>query len=323
MAWKEGASSREAVVEFCLVIENPNCTESEILAAMAEMNTMIPTWQDETFGVQLYLGDCRNILPLLPAVDSVITDPPYGIEAHTKQRRVRWGGQGRGSRYEASRQVCMEPLSFEPLSFEPLSFEPLSFEPLSFEPLSSELRYCVGSHIARLTKRWSLIFCQCEAAQLWKTSLEPMVYKRTAVWIKPDAMPQYSGDRPGMGYESIVCCHANGRSKWNGGGRVGVFTHNKNSKGKHVHETQKPVTLMCELVALFTDSGESIFDPFMGSGSTGVAAVQLGRKFTGIEISPKYFKVAVERIRKAIIDVQNGPIFAAHEPAKFALEIEQ
>jgi site-specific DNA-methyltransferase (adenine-specific) len=56
---------------------------------------------------------------------------------------------------------------------------------------------------------------------------------------------------------------------------------------------------MSELVGLFSDYGETVLDPFMGSGSTGVACVKLGRKFIGVEISPEYFDIACERIRKA------------------------
>ena len=224
----------------------------------------------------LYLGDCLSVLPLIESVDSVICDPPYEAEAHTLQRRVKRGPHSAGI---DDRKALNTPLSFEPLSF--------------------ENREKYGAEIFRLTKRWALVFCQCEAAQLWRKALEPMKYRRTAVWIKPDGMPQYSGDRPGMGYESLVCCHAEGRSKWNGGGRVGVFVHNKNSGGKHEHETQKPESLMRELVSLFTDPEETILDPFMGSGTTGVACAQLGRKFIGIEIEPRYFDIACKRIEAA------------------------
>jgi DNA modification methylase len=56
---------------------------------------------------------------------------------------------------------------------------------------------------------------------------------------------------------------------------------------------------MGELAELFTSAGDSILDPFMGSGTTGVAAVKLGRKFIGIEIEPKYFDIACRRINDA------------------------
>jgi DNA modification methylase len=64
------------------------------------------------------------------------------------------------------------------------------------------------------------------------------------------------------------------------------------------HPTQKPVSLLLDLVGLC--GGETILDPFMGSGTTGVAAVKLGRKFIGIEIEPKYFDIACRRIQAAL-----------------------
>ena len=56
---------------------------------------------------------------------------------------------------------------------------------------------------------------------------------------------------------------------------------------------------MRELVSLFSDENATVLDPFMGSGSTGVACMNLGRKFIGIEIEPRYFDIACERIKAA------------------------
>lgn len=67
-----------------------------------------------------------------------------------------------------------------------------------------------------------------------------------------------------------------------------------------VHPTQKPLKVLSHLVRLATKPGDVIFDPFMGVGSTGVAALQLRRRFTGIEIDPQYFKTANKRIEEAI-----------------------
>lgn len=64
------------------------------------------------------------------------------------------------------------------------------------------------------------------------------------------------------------------------------------------HPTQKPLPLMTWCLGFLPDA-ETILDPFMGSGTTGVACVKLGRKFTGIELDPDYFEIACERIRKA------------------------
>lgn len=75
----------------------------------------------------------------------------------------------------------------------------------------------------------------------WRAALEAggATYKRTCPWIKPDGKPQYSGDRPGIGYESIVACHAPGRSTWNGGGSHGVFIVDKGGDPRTGHQKQK------------------------------------------------------------------------------------
>lgn len=65
-----------------------------------------------------------------------------------------------------------------------------------------------------------------------------------------------------------------------------------------VHPAQKPVELICDLLLMAKDSS-TVLDMFMGSGTTGVACANLGRKFIGIEIEPKYFDIACERIENA------------------------
>jgi hypothetical protein len=119
-----------------------------------------------------------------------------------------------------------------------------------------------GAPHARLARRWILVFCQVEAAMKWRAALEAggAVYKRTCQWIKPDGKPQYSGDRPGIGYESIVACHAPGRSTWNGGGSHGVFIVNKGGDVRTGHQTQTPLALMQLLVRLFSDKGELVLE---------------------------------------------------------------
>jgi len=67
---------------------------------------------------------------------------------------------------------------------------------------------------------------------------------------------------------------------------------------QRVHPTQKPVSIM-EWSLRFTPKAQTILDPFMGSGTTGVACMNLGRKFIGIELEEKYFEIACERIRHA------------------------
>ncbi len=202
------------------------------------------------------------------AVDCTITDPPYESEAHTQQCRVKRAGGI------------------------------MKLDPLAFSPMTPSIRSAVSAHIARVTRRWALIFCQIEASQKWVTALSDhgMIYRRSCIWVKPDGMPQYSGDRPGMGYETIVVMHAPGRSHWNGGGRTGVFVHNKNEPVRSGHPTQKPISLMRELVELFTDEGETVLDPFTGSGTTGLACLSLARSFIGWERSREYYELARSRL---------------------------
>jgi site-specific DNA-methyltransferase (adenine-specific) len=228
--------------------------------------TGAPAWE-------LNDGDCLAGMASLSdaSVDVVISDPPYEAEAHTEHRMVaRAGGR-------------------------------LECEPIAFPPITEEARFESARQMARIARRWILVFCQVEAAMKWRAALEAggAIYKRTCQWIKPDGKPQYSGDRPGIGYESIVACHAPGRSAWNGGGSHGVFIINKGGDPRTGHQTQKPLALMELLVRLFSNPGELIADPFAGSGTTGVAAIRQGRRFRGWELDPAYAAIARKRIAAA------------------------
>lgn len=76
------------------------------------------------------------------------------------------------------------------------------------------------------------------------------------------------------------------------------FSHYKKNKGDE-HPTQKPIELMRWCIDICKNFPQTILDPFMGSGTTGVAAIQMGRKFIGIEREPKYFEIACKRIEQA------------------------
>jgi len=115
-------------------------------------------------------------------------------------------------------------------------------------------------------------------------------------------MPQLTGDRPGTGWEAVCILHRTGKKKWNGGGSPAVWNHGTTRYGyfgPSNHPTEKPVQLIRQMVEQFSDPGDTVFDPFMGSGTTGVACVQTGRNFIGCEIDPKYFAIAKRRIDEA------------------------
>lgn len=111
---------------------------------------------------------------------------------------------------------------------------------------------------------------------------------RWLVWDKLNSMPTYSDGE--LAWTSIK------------GASVKKFTACASglaaNRDGRVHPTQKPLALMTWCIGFLSDA-ETILDPFMGSGSTGVACVKLGRKFIGIEIDPGYFDIACKRISEA------------------------
>lgn len=219
-------------------------------------------------------GDNAEVLPTLAdkSVAHVITDPPYEIDAHTNGRRVLHNGNN--ARVEAA--------------------------PLSFAMITEPERTWFARETVRLSAGWVLAFCQIEAVGKWRERFEEAgsKWRRGCVWVK-GGMPQLTGDRPAAGCEAAALVWAGrGRSRWHGGGRAGVWNHGHQSDGpaQRVHETQKPVSLMLELVELFTDPDEVVLDPFAGSGTTGVACLRLGRRFIGIERDARYAAIARERL---------------------------
>jgi len=233
-------------------------------------------------GVELWLGNCLDVLPLL-TVDHVISDPPYEAVMQNK-----WGVLSRNA---PSSHVRHDDIGFDAID---------------------DVRPQVAKASVGACRGWLILFCMAEGVRAWRDEIEAVgaKYKRAMVWIKPDAMPQFNGQGPSTGHEMIVSawCGA-GHSSWNGGGRPGVFTFVKNTAGAE-HPTQKPLPLFSELVRLFSNQGQIVCDPFMGSGTTGVACVNLGRSFIGIERLPKWFDLSRRRISEALAQ----PRLAFDEP---------
>jgi site-specific DNA-methyltransferase (adenine-specific) len=235
----------------------------------------------------LYNGDCLEVMASLEAVDHVISDPPYEEFIHKAKFRRR-----KHLRTDGGNEL------------ETLDFASIDAIRKPFVELSASL--CRG---------WFIAFCTPEGVGRWADEINAvsLKYKRACVWIKPDATPQLNGQGPAMGAENFVCAWGGaGHARWNAGGKRGVYTHLTNPSDRHHgHPTEKPWRLMAELLADFTNTGHTILDPFMGSGTAGVACAKMGRRFIGIELDPKYFDIACERIEKAYAQ---GDMFA--EPAK-------
>lgn len=204
----------------------------------------------------LYLGDCMDVLPTLPKVDAVITDPPYGINENHKK--------------VASRGKLAAPKDYGEFNWDK---EPPSADLIDAIRNASNWQAMFGGNYFHLppTSCWLVWdklngdndFADCELA--WTN------------WPKAVRRIQW---------------------RWNGMIRQGGEDR--------FHPTQKPLAVMKWVIDL-CPKADIILDPFMGSGTTGVAAVQMGRKFIGIEREPRYFDIACERISRA---QAQGTLFA-------------
>jgi hypothetical protein len=243
--------------------------------------------------VLLINSDCREILPQLEAVDHVITDPPYARDVYIRASAVYTKvGSGTPKRMGLSEQKrrggALQKMANGDIG------------------CIDEILEGVALEIGRLARRWAVVFSDAETTWRWRAALHlsGLRYVRTGAWVKPDAMPQMSGDRPSVGFEPATIFHAQGPMRWNGGGGQAVWTH-YTAKGhsRPDHPCPKPDSLMLELVQQFTDPGECILDPFAGSGTTLFAAKRLGRTAIGCEINEAFAEVTARRLQQSALDL--------------------
>jgi DNA modification methylase len=199
------------------------------------------------------------------SVDVVLTDPPY------------------------SEHVQENMFSASPTGIRKVE--------LSFEALTG---YAFAQDLVRVARRWALAFCAMEDFGLYRAVVGPEQWVRAGVWIKSNAMGQLTKDRPANAYEGISIMHRKDEKKrWNGKGSYGywVCPNTRGVKGRHPN--QKPLDLCLELVAKFSDRGETVLDPFAGSASIGEACVLLGRNYIGLERDPEWVEKASRRLEAA------------------------
>lgn len=244
----------------------------------------------EHAGVTIYHGDCTDVLPTLGPVDHVITDPPYARDVYLRAASVTANDKGY-SDYELKRRGA--------------SLRRMGQGDIGF---IDDILIAIAAECARVSRRWVLVFSDVETTGKWRDALTAagLRYARTGAWVKPDAMPQMSGDRPGTGFEPVTICHAQGRMRWNGGGRVAVWTYGTAKINRPDHPCPKPEPLMLHLMTDFTDEGETVLDPFMGSGTTLFAAKRIGRCAIGIERQEKYCEIAAKRLAQEALPLEMG-----------------
>lgn len=166
------------------------------------------------------------------------------------------------------------------------------YSDIKFAPLACGAR--LTEELLLLSRRWCICFCAVEmigAYAAWAGE----AWIRAGVWDKITPMPQMTGDRPAQAVEGVAIMHRKGRKKWNGGGKAAIWRH-RVEHGNKSHPTQKPVNLFSELVKQFAMPGETIFDPFAGSGTTGVAALRQGCQAILIEKDEQYIQIIIRRI---------------------------
>lgn len=200
-------------------------------------------------GVELWLGDCRDVLPLIIGrVDAVVTDPPYGI-AHSSNHGASW----RGTRIAGDADTTLRDNVLEPFA------NVAAFGTWKTPPIK-DAKGCLVFDKGPAFGMGDLSFP-------WKPSFE-LIYIRGKMW---------TGKRD----EGVLRGHL--QVSW------------ETIKNGRTHPHQKPVSLIAALL-LKLDADFTIFDPFMGSGTTGVACIKLGRKFIGVEIDDEHYEVARRRM---------------------------
>ena len=226
-------------------------------------------------GATLYCGDCMDILQTLPKVDAVITDPPYGVGLAGKANKWRPELTGGYESFEDTPENVVSQIVPRLVAALLVSSGRGVVTPgtrMTFDYPRPDAIGGIYNRCGAGSGKWGF---ECVA---------PILY-----YGKDPYLSSGLGRRPN-GWEQPVNDYA----------------------GDWGHPCPKPIGMMSWLVERGALKGETILDPFMGSGTTGVAAIQLGRSFIGIEREPKYFDIACKRIEQT---VAQGQLFEP-EPVK-------
>jgi len=210
----------------------------------------------------LYHGDCLEILPTLDKVDAVVTDPPYGINADK-------AANDSGNIAEKQRQ-----------------------------------RGSAGNKGGRGWRSYGKTQWDADRPSGHAFDLMLNASDKHIIWggnyftdYLPPTMQWLVWDK-GQRNFSLADCEFAWSSQWNAA-RIFDYPRSLALRDGKEHPTQKPVALMEWCCDVILKGPQTVLDPFMGSGTTGVACANLGRKFIGIEIERKYFDIACERIDAA------------------------
>jgi len=237
----------------------------------------------ETIGdATLYLGNSLEIIPTLVHIDALITDPPYSSGGRTSQERSR----------STSEKYQTTGLKHYFADFAGDNKDQRSWMLWMSIWLSHAMKKLSEGGMVCLFSDWRQLPACTDALQM-----AGLVWRGIVVWDKVNARPMPNRFRAQAEY---IAWGTNGQRSFDtksASYHDGVFSIKAPSSKEREHSTQKPVELMDRLVEVVRP-GEIVCDPFMGSGTTGVSALRLGRKFIGCEVVPHYFDVACRRMEE-------------------------
>lgn len=230
----------------------------------------------------LYLGDCMEILPTLPKVDAVITDPPYSARTHYGHDAAGAGRQHLG--YAALSEATVDALC------------------------NLYAKGCDG-WVVWMTDHTLATRIEAALQGAGRYVFAPLPYFHAGRSVR------LTGDGPSSWTDWIVVARTKAQSKWGtlpGGYVAGPGWDDKARMGG------KPTLLMDALVRDYSRAGDLVLDSHMGAGTTGVAALRNGRRFIGCEVDPDIFDIACRRIEQV---VAQGHLFAPEPPKAIQEEL--
>ncbi len=208
---------------------------------------------------RLLLGNCVDILPTLKNIDAVVMDPPYGIGFKYGDKYSDNGGQ----KYIE----LLSCFNHKPCVVLQYPEEMIELVVPAMGLPTKIVSWCYNSNTARQHRQWGFFKIKPDFSAL-KFKAKNLTDKRVAEFVSS--------------YDW-----------WSDIQQV------KNVSGEKTdHPCQVPIELVRRVLAVIPQA-QNILDPFLGSGTTAIAAMKTGRKFTGIEIQPEYFDIASERVNKA------------------------
>jgi site-specific DNA-methyltransferase (adenine-specific) len=221
----------------------------------------------------LLQGDCLDLIKDIPneSIDLVLTDIPYNVsrENNFKTMKDRKGRQG------------------------------IDFGDWDYEFDESRLSY----FIPKLRNGGSfIVFHAFEQFDTVRNTLKALELKDKLIWEKSNPMPR-NRDRRYISNIEMFSWYVKGNKKWtfnrqntNYDGCVLLYPSESGGAFKRYHPCQKNYKMLEEIIKRHTNPDDIVLDPFMGSGSTGVACKNTNRHFIGIELDEKYFNIAKERL---------------------------